>query len=83
MRKKGNRIQYDIVDAGASRAVFQGAKEFALIRAELHSSNGDIIELEFDVHTGRKLIEQLATTYHSIVPPLRVNRSNYRGNSEL
>ena len=79
MARKVNRTQFDIRDAKSSRAIFQTADEFALVRVELTDAKGDVLELEMTIHTARKLIEQMSATYYAIVPPLRNQRSDYRG----
>ena len=78
MARKANRTQFDIRDAKSSRAIFQTADEFALVRVELTDAKGEVLELEMTIHTARKLIEQMSATYYAIVPPLRNQRGDYQ-----
>lgn len=77
MRRKKERMQFDIRKVGVSRAVYQGINETARMQFFLIASNGIELEFELDSNTARTLIEQCIATYYIINPPLKTTRSQF------
>ena len=71
------KLAFDIRKVGVSRALYMGKDEFAKMAFTLHDLKGREITFELDVIQARELIEQMANTYHAIIPPLRVNRNHF------
>lgn len=76
-KKRPERIQYDIRNAGVSRAIFMGINEEPRFQFILTASNGAEIEFEMDLAMARTMIEQCIATYHVINPPLKTSRSKF------